>query len=338
MTESLAHQGNSQVAVLPNEAKQRERLELLKRTITASTPLTDDEFKLYLERCRSLGVDPFDRSVHPVRRRRKTKENKWEQYLVFQTGIDVYRQIAEQSGDPFEHGEPQWTPEPETGAQHPVVCRYTVYRWIKGQRCAFPVVVLWNEYVQKKQNGEPTSFWLRMAFFQLAKCAEALALRKAFPKKFKGVYTHDEMDQSPDNVVDVAYSVTQEPDKKRSPKKKSSSRTKSSGGSKKTAANSKGYIPAEHPKRAHVRKLLDSVSVLYAPDDADKAKKVKLQTWEAMCQDVLGEVPTDAQNVQVTEVQVDRMIQGLQTKEKELKDAARKAKRDAERGATGAEG
>jgi hypothetical protein len=62
-------------------------------------------------------------------------------------------------------------------------------------------VAYWAEYVQTtrdKQTGKtrPTAMWSRMPHVMLAKVAEAIALRKAFPEDMAGLYTNDEMAQA----------------------------------------------------------------------------------------------------------------------------------------------
>jgi hypothetical protein len=66
-----------------------------------------------------------------------------------------------------------------------------VYKLVGGLRCAFSSSARWKEYCQ-----EASPMWKKMPFLMLAKCAEALALRKAFPAELSGVYTHEEMMQA----------------------------------------------------------------------------------------------------------------------------------------------
>jgi hypothetical protein len=58
------------------------------------------------------------------------------------------------------------------------------------------VVALFNEYVQTKSDGKPNSMWTKMGANQLAKCAESLGLRKAFPRDLSGFYSKEEMGQT----------------------------------------------------------------------------------------------------------------------------------------------
>ena len=68
----------------------------------------------------------------------------------------------------------------------------TVWRFVQGQRCAFAATARWAEYKPDANDF----MWKKMPHTMLAKCAEALALRKGFPKQLAGLYAKEEMEQA----------------------------------------------------------------------------------------------------------------------------------------------
>lgn len=75
---------------------------------------------------------------------------------------------------------------------YPEYCTVTVYKIVGGQRCPFPGTVYWKEAVVMT-NNQPNSMWQKRIHAQLAKCAEAEALRGAFPEELGGLAIAEEM-------------------------------------------------------------------------------------------------------------------------------------------------
>ena len=89
----------------------------------------------------------------------------------------------------------------------PVAARVVVTRGTQ----RFPAVARYKAYVQTKRDGNPNSIWAQRDAEQLEKCAEALALRKAFPQDLSGIFTTDEMAASTDHVEPRRQTPAQTP-------------------------------------------------------------------------------------------------------------------------------
>jgi len=57
-------------------------------------------------------------------------------------------------------------------------------------------IALWKAYAQYTKEGTLSGLWGKMDSHMLAKCAEALAIRAAFPQESAGLYTKEEMMQA----------------------------------------------------------------------------------------------------------------------------------------------
>lgn len=154
--------------------------------------------------CQRTGLDPFARQIHMIGRNSKNQRtNEWETKYTIQTGIDGFRLIGRRAADRTHQAisveAPQWAHEdgswrdvwtPKWG--QPIAARVTLRR--AGE--PFTAVALFDEYKQTKRDGGLTSMWAQRPAGQLAKCAEALAWRMAFPQDLSGLYTDDEMAQA----------------------------------------------------------------------------------------------------------------------------------------------
>lgn len=171
-----------------------QQIELLKRTICRGA--TDDEFALFAQVCKRTGLDPFTHQIHAVKR---WDNDLRREIMTVQTGIDGYRLIAERTGK-YAGSDDAIIEEGSSGS--PKKATVTVWKMINGQRCGFTGSARWDEYKQLKKDGTPRNLWAKMPFLMLSKCAEALALRKAFPAELSGIYTKEEMMQA-DNELEV---------------------------------------------------------------------------------------------------------------------------------------
>lgn len=154
--------------------------------------------KLVIGYCKAAGLDPMQKPVHIVPmwdgKARQTRD-------VVMPGIGLYRTQAARSGEYAGVTEPEFgddVTESVGGVQitYPKWCRVTVRRLLpNGTVVDFTAKELWKEnYATKgKDSAAPNAMWQRRPYAQLAKCAEAQALRKAFPE-FGAQPTADEME------------------------------------------------------------------------------------------------------------------------------------------------
>lgn len=190
----------------------RAQIDLIKRTVC--TEGTDDELRLFLTVASKTGLDPFARQIHAVHRQGK---------MTIQTGIDGYRLIAERTGEVDGQEGPEWCDTEGnwynvwTGDYPPHAAKVDIYR--KGRSHPFRGIAHLSGYMQTKADGTPVARWGLDPAGMLAKCAESLGLRKAFPQELSGLYADVEMDQadSPKGAPRVA--MPQQKKKKKPPAK-----------------------------------------------------------------------------------------------------------------------
>jgi phage recombination protein Bet len=165
---------------------------------------SEQEFAVLMEIACARRLNPLLRQIHFVKRwDNQRRREVWSA----QASIDGLRAIAERTGRYDGQDEPEYV---EKDGQV-VACKVRVYRkdWSR------PVVGVahWEEYVQTTKDGSVTAFWKRMPHVMLAKCAESIALRKAFPEDMAGLYVPEEMGSSARAVVEVEpQQAASEPD------------------------------------------------------------------------------------------------------------------------------
>lgn len=173
---------------------------------------TPEDLQVFFHQCRRTGLDPFARQIYMIGRRVNARyydqqagqwRDNWTIRQTIQTGIDGFRLIArraaDQRGETLSIEDTLWC-DPKGGWHEawiwphtpPAAAKVTV-RVGDGR---FSGVAALHEYMQTDRAGKPTGQWRAMPAVMIAKCAEALALRKAFPMDLSGLYTAEEMGQA----------------------------------------------------------------------------------------------------------------------------------------------
>lgn len=184
----------------------QEQVDVLKQLICPGA--SDVELELFANVCKRTGLDPMARQIYGIMRGQRQQINgEWKtvEKLSIQTSIDGFRLIAERSGKYGGQLGPQWCgPDGEwrdvwLAREYPSAARVGVIRtdWKE----PLWATARWDSYVQTYRDRKTSqdvvgAMWQRMPDVMLAKVAESLALRRAFPAELSGLYTAEEMAQA----------------------------------------------------------------------------------------------------------------------------------------------
>lgn len=155
--------------------------------------INDEELKLFHAVCKKTGLDPFMKQIYAVKRKDQ---------MTIQTSIDGYRLIAERTG--------RYCPGRESTYVYDGERLISATSYVKKQTADGT----WHEvaasaYFDEYKPSYSNQFWESKKHIMLAKCAESLALRKAFPNELSGLYSEDEMQQASNNLPEQMISPDQ---------------------------------------------------------------------------------------------------------------------------------
>jgi len=179
------------LAIRPEQTEFTEEQATVLRHLGVSGNTSQADAALFFHVAKRSGLDPFAKQIYMIERQGKQ---------TIQTGIDGFRLIghraARAAGERVSIAAPQWAHEDGSWRDlwpsswgTPLAARVTISR----NGAPFTAVAMYDEYVGKKRDGALTSMWASRPAGMLAKCAEALAWRMAFPQDLSGLYTVDEL-------------------------------------------------------------------------------------------------------------------------------------------------
>lgn len=164
---------------------------------------TKEDIAFFSQYCQRTHLDPVSRQIYAISYYEKKSGRQRIQVLL---SIDGYRIIAQRTGE-FEGVETFWCGDDGVWKdvwlekKNPRASKVIVYK--KGANKGISAVALFEEYANMD-----SPIWKKMPALMIAKCAESLALRKAFPSALSGLYTTEEMSNSEINNKIAAINKT----------------------------------------------------------------------------------------------------------------------------------
>lgn len=196
---------------------------------TVGKELSQRQFDQFLTTSAQLQLDPLKKQIVPILFKTKTKnehgKDEWFKQMTIIVTIDGLRSIAARSGEyrPDEQAArftvDESAKDPNNNPLGLVSATVTVYRYSHGAWHPITGEAYWEEYApvrdewaegddgKRRPTGkavlDKSGGWGRMPRVMLAKCAEAIALRKGWPEDLSGIYGEEEMDRA--KVIDAEF-------------------------------------------------------------------------------------------------------------------------------------
>jgi phage recombination protein Bet len=265
--------GNAIPALLMDE---KELIDVLRNSLYPGA--TEGSIKLVINWCRASGKDPMKKPVHivPMNVKKAGTRDDYEWRDTVMPGINDNRVDAARTGEHVGNEDAVFGPDVtkklgDVEMTFPEWCEFTVYRMVSGQKCRFPSgKVRWLEtYATASRNSvTPNAMWKKRPYGQLEKCAEALALRRAFPE----VGSQETADEMAGRTIEVD-SMTIDMPTERAPVEQPRPRS-----AKKDAAPALEHAPSETLEMpAAKEKEKQPVEAKPASESAMRILKVKME-------------------------------------------------------------
>lgn len=165
----------------PREGPPQSTIEVTKQTLLdylaafgLASQLTQEEKLQFIEVAQAFRLNPFKREIHVA----VYGEGEYRRMSIV-VGYQVYLDRAERTGQL--DGWRAWV----EGQGEDMKALVEIHR--KDWHSPFVHEVYWKEAVQRKRDGQPTSFWSKMPRFQLKKVAISQGFRLAFPSELGGM-------------------------------------------------------------------------------------------------------------------------------------------------------
>lgn len=204
MTKAVTKSSPTLASLAPSSIDGRLWVAMLKEQLMSSKDgeVTNAELVYFATVAKSTGLDPAKREIYAIFRNTKQKDGTYKPKMSIQTGIDGFRIAAERGGQFGGSKEPEFVYDPDqkitvnysgTNKTVPNTAKVTVYKVFKDRVLETTRTANWADFYPGDSQG---NMWKKFPEVMLAKCAEAQALRAAFPNLGQ-LYLEEEM-QGPD--------------------------------------------------------------------------------------------------------------------------------------------
>lgn len=237
---------------------------------------TPEAVILALAYCKSRNLDIFKRPVHVVpiwdSKRKCEVETIWP-------GIGELRTTASRSGGYAGNSDAAFGPtitktfsgdKGSASVTFPEWCQLKVFRIVQGQKCEFigPRVYWLESYATYGGSDVPNSMWQTRPIGQLEKCAEAAALRRAYPEELGNEISAEEVGgrRGADYIKDAKTGAQVDDTPLEMPRRKTVDAVKVEEPTKQEPAK-------QEPARTTIRTQIQTVTVVKGNDGKDGKKK-----------------------------------------------------------------